>query len=151
MRRQSHSLIKAVVAVSIGGESASHQPPTGYTLKRNGTFAGVGPPRRAAEIEVMVYEFPQAEVQGQGGRKEQSGGGPRRWSSKAIWMRSGCSSGCIYWALLLWDCFAVTNLLSQKHRSAFLRFQDADLTPSIGGFRLKSRRLRKGRQFPERG
>ena len=30
-------------------------------------------PRRAAEIEVMVYEFPQAQVQGQGGRKEQAG------------------------------------------------------------------------------
>ena len=36
--------------------------------------AGVGPARRATEIEVMVYEFPQAQVwSGEGGRKEQTG------------------------------------------------------------------------------
>ena len=34
--------------------------------------AGVGPPQRAAEIEVMIYEFPQAQVLGQGGRQEQA-------------------------------------------------------------------------------
>ena len=35
--------------------------------------AGVGPPRRAAEIEVMVYAFPQTQVMGEGGRQEQAG------------------------------------------------------------------------------
>ena len=35
--------------------------------------AGVGPARRAAEIEVMVYEFPQAQVLGESGRQEQAG------------------------------------------------------------------------------
>ena len=35
-------------------------------------IAGVGPPRRAAGIEVMVYEFPQAQVLGEGGRQEQA-------------------------------------------------------------------------------
>ena len=33
----------------------------------------VGPPRRAAEIEVMVYEFPQYQVLGESGRQEQAG------------------------------------------------------------------------------
>ena len=33
----------------------------------------VGPPRRHAQIEVMVDEFPQAQVLGEGGRKEQPG------------------------------------------------------------------------------
>ena len=32
-------------------------------------------PRRAAEIEVIVYEFPQAQVLGEGGWKEQAGVG----------------------------------------------------------------------------
>ena len=35
--------------------------------------AGVGRPRRAAEIKVMVNEFPQAQMPGEGGRKEQTG------------------------------------------------------------------------------
>ena len=35
--------------------------------------AGVGPPRRAAEIEVIVYESPQAQVLGEGGRQDQPG------------------------------------------------------------------------------
>ena len=35
--------------------------------------AGVGPPRRAAEIEVIVYEFPQPQVLGEGGRQQQAG------------------------------------------------------------------------------
>ena len=33
----------------------------------------VGPPRRAAQVKVMVNEFPQAEVLGEGGRQEQAG------------------------------------------------------------------------------
>ena len=33
----------------------------------------VGPPRRAAEVEVTVDEFPQAQVPGEGGGKDQPG------------------------------------------------------------------------------
>ena len=33
----------------------------------------VGPPRRAAQVEVMVNEFPQAQVLGECGRQEQAG------------------------------------------------------------------------------
>ena len=33
----------------------------------------VRPPRRPAEVEVMVDEFPQAQVPGEGGRQEQAG------------------------------------------------------------------------------
>ena len=39
----------------------------------NHLVAGVGPPRGAAETEVIVYEFPQAQVLGEGGRQEQPG------------------------------------------------------------------------------
>ena len=40
--------------------------------------------------------------------------------------------------LLLWDCFAVTKQLSQIQRSTLWPLQDANLTPSIGGFGLKN-------------
>ena len=39
---------------------------------------------------------------------------------------------------LFWGRFAVTKPLSQKHRSTFLPLQDADPTPSFGGFGLRA-------------
>ena len=39
--------------------------------------------------------------------------------------------------LLLWDCFAVTKPLSQIQRSTLWPLQDANPTPSLGGFGLK--------------
>ena len=36
--------------------------------------------------------------------------------------------------LLLWDCFAVTKPLSQIQRSTLWPLQDANQTPSLGGF-----------------
>ena len=45
--------------------------------------------------------------------------------------------GSIYWVLLLWDCFAVTKPLSQIQRSTLWPLQDANQTPSFGGFGLK--------------
>ena len=51
-------------------------------------------------------------------------------------IRSGWLRGSIYRVLLFWDSFAVTKPLSQKRRSTFLQLQDANLTPSIGGFGL---------------
>ena len=41
--------------------------------QRHHLVAGVRPPRRAAEVEVTVDEFPQAQVPGEGGRQEQAG------------------------------------------------------------------------------
>ena len=58
----------------------------------------------------------------------------RRWSSNAIWMRSGWLRGSIYWVLL----FAVSKPLSQIHRSTLLPLQDTDPTPSFGGFGLRN-------------
>ena len=43
----------------------------------------VGPPRRDAQVEVMVDEFPQAQVMGEGGRKEQPGTSLTTWSRRA--------------------------------------------------------------------
>ena len=39
--------------------------------------------------------------------------------------------------LLLWDCFAVTKPLSQIQRSTLWPLQDANQTPSLGGFGVR--------------
>ncbi len=41
--------------------------------QRHHLVSGVGPPRRAAQVKVMVNEFPQAQMPRQGGRQEQTG------------------------------------------------------------------------------
>ena len=51
-------------------------------------------------------------------------------------MRSGWWRGSIYWVLLFRDRFAVTKPLSQMRRSTLWPLQDADPTPSFGGFGL---------------
>ena len=55
-------------------------------------------------------------------------------------MRSGRSSGSIYWVLLFWGRVSVSKPLSQKHGGTFLLLQDADPTPSFGGFGLSTGR-----------
>ena len=44
----------------------------------------------------------------------------RRWSSKAIWMRSGCSSGSICWVLLVSGRFAVSKTIIPEAKEHFL-------------------------------
>ena len=63
----------------------------------------------------------------------------KRRSSKVIWIRSGWLRGSIYWVLLFRGRFFATKPLSQKHRSTFLPPQDANPTPSFGGFGLRLR------------
>ena len=58
----------------------------------------------------------------------------KRRSSKVIWIRSGWLRGSIYSVLLFRGRFFATKPLSQKHRSTFLPPQDANPTPSFGGF-----------------
>ena len=57
--------------------------------------------------------------------------------AKVIWIRSGWLRGSIYWVLLFRGRFFATKPLSQKHRSTFLPLQDANPTPSFGGFGLR--------------
>ena len=61
----------------------------------------------------------------------------KRRSSKVIWIRSGWLRGSIYWVLLFRGRFFATKPLSQKHRSTFLPPQDANPTPSFGGFGMR--------------
>ena len=49
----------------------------------------------------------------------------RRWSSKAIWMRSGWSSGFIFWVLLVSGWISLSKTIIPKHRSTFLPLQHA--------------------------
>ena len=48
-------------------------PASAEATQRQHLVPPVGPPRRAAEVEVMVDEFPQAQMPGEGGRQEQAG------------------------------------------------------------------------------
>ena len=66
--------VQAVPPVRNASASSMQSPPSQRRRNQgNQLVAGVGPPRRAAEIEVIVYEFPQAQVLGEGGRQEQAG------------------------------------------------------------------------------
>ena len=88
----------------------------------------------------MVNEFPQAQMPGEGGRQEQTGIGHQAVTVKDDTdSQSGCCVGSIYWVLLLWDCFAVAKPLSQIQRSTLWPLQDANQTPSLGGFGLRRR------------
>ena len=114
-------VVDAVAARQRGGHQGHH------------LVAGVGPPRRAAQVKVIVYEFPQAQVLGQGGRQEQAGeqaGIGHQPSSKVIWIRSGCvvaSNGC---SLGLFCCY---KTIIPIQRSTLWPLQGANLTPSLGG------------------
>ena len=65
----------------------------------------------------MVNEFTQAHALGEGGRKEQPRIVDQRWSSKAIWMRSGCS--------LFLVGFLSRKPLSHMQRNTFLSLHHA--------------------------
>ena len=43
----------------------------------------------------------------------------RRWSSKAIWMRSGCSSGSICWVLLVSGRFPLSKTIIPDAKEHF--------------------------------
>ena len=99
----------------------------------------VGPPRRAAEVEVTVDEFPQAQVPGRGwAGRSRPALATRRWSSKDD-AESGRGLFCdsIYWVLLVSRRFSVPKPLSQIQRGTFLPFQEASHTPSFGGLGLR--------------
>ena len=85
----------------------------------------------------MVDEFPQAQVMGEGGRKEQPGIGhqPVVVEKRHECGRGGCvvaSIGCS----LFWGRFAVTKPLSQIHGGTLSLLQGLSLRPSFGGFGL---------------
>ena len=68
----------------------------------------------------------------------------RRWSSKEIWMRSGFSSGSIYWVLLVCGWFAVSQTIIPEAREHFLTPSARRHTHLFGGFEFSiSRRLTK--------
>ena len=92
-------------------------------------------PGASPEVEVTVNEFTQAHVLGQGGRKEQPALLTRRWSSKAIWMRSGCSSGSICWVFLVSGRFPLSKTIIPDAKEHFLTpspRRDAHLFGGLG-------------------
>ena len=75
----------------------------------------VRPSRRAAEVKVMVDEFPQAQVLGEGGRKEQSGIG-----HQAVVVKDDADAvGIVRWQHLLGaPCFRA-GFCSKNHYPRF--------------------------------
>ena len=64
----------------------------------------------------------------------------RRWSSKAIWMRSGWSSGSIFWVLLVSGWFCLSKTIIPDAQEHFLTPSPRGNTHLFGGlgFTVKS-------------
>ena len=60
----------------------------------------------------------------------------RRWSSKAMWMRSGELRGSIYWVLLVWGCFSVSKTIIPDAQEHFLTYSTRRHTYLVGGLGL---------------
>ena len=62
----------------------------------------------------------------------------RRWSSKAIWMRSGWSSASIFWVLLAWGRFPVSKAIIPDGQEHFLTPSAHRDTHLFGGLGLRA-------------
>ena len=120
-----------------GGPGAQHigvvnavAPSQRRRHQRHHLVARVRPPRGIAQGAAGRVRAGRG---AEGGRRSSPALTKRR-SSKVIWIRSGWLRGSIYWVLLFRGRFFATKPLSQKHRSTFLPPQDANPTPSFGGF-----------------
>ena len=94
--------------------------------------------RRAAEVKVMVDEFPQAQVLGEGGGQEQAGIG-----HQAVVVKGDSDAvGIVLWQhLLSAPCFRAVSVpkpLSQIQRSTLWLLQGLSPRPSLGGFGLRN-------------
>ena len=99
-------VVNAVAPSQRGGHQRHHLVPR------------VRPSRRAAEVKVMVDEFSQAQVPGEGGRHEQAGIGHQAMVViERMRIRSGLFCGSIYWVLLVSARVSVPKPLSQIQRS----------------------------------
>ena len=63
----------------------------------------------------------------------------RRRSSKAIWMRSGWSSGSICWVFLFWGRFAVSQTIIPEAQEHFLTPSAHRDTHPFGGSGVRLR------------
>ena len=93
----------------------------------------VRPPRRAATVEVMVDEFPQAQVPGEGGRQEQACIG-----YQAMIVKDDADTvEIVLWQQLLGTpCFRAgfcSKTIIPDSEEHLLPFQEASHTPSFGG------------------
>ena len=86
----------AVLPVRNTSASSMQSPPASADATRVSILSpGFARPRRSSEVNVVVDEFTQTQVLGQGDRKEQPSIGHQTVVVKGIWIRSGCSSGSI--------------------------------------------------------
>ena len=64
-----------------------------------------------AQVQAPVNQLGQAEMQAQGGRKDQSGIGHQAVVVEGDLVRSRWLRGSIYWVLLVWGRFCVSKTI----------------------------------------
>ena len=92
---------------------------------------------------MVVDQFTQTQVLGQGGRKNQPGVCHQPMiveGADAV----GVIACSICWVLPSWGRFGLTKPLSQIQRSTFLPLQDTHPTPAFGGFGLRKSGAQSG-------
>ena len=97
---------------------------------------GVGSAWGATQVQVPVNQFGQAQMPAQRGWQDQRSICHQRWSSKAIWMRSGWSSASIFWVLLAWGRFPVSKAIIPDGQEHFLTPSAHRDTHLFGGLEL---------------
>ena len=85
---------------------------------------------------MVVDEFTQTQVQGQRGGQDQPSIVDQAVVSKAIWMRSGWSSGSICWVLLVSGWFCVCKTIIPEAQEHFLTPSACRHTHLFGGLGL---------------
>ena len=113
------------------GQSGCHQ--------RHDLVARVGSAWGTAQVQVLVNQLGQAQMPSQRGRQDQPSMLTRRWSSKAIWIRSGWLRGSIYLVLLLLGWFGVSQTIIPEAKGHFLTPSTRPDTHLFGGLGLISR------------
>ena len=82
--------------------------------------ASVGSAWGSAQVEVTINEFTQAHALGEGYRKKQPSIVDQAVVVKAIWKRSGFSSGSICWVLLVSGRFPLSKTIIPDAKEEFV-------------------------------
>ena len=91
----------------------------GGRLRDHHLVAGVGSAWCAAQVKVPVNQLGSPRCRAPVAGRISPALLTRRWSSKEIWMRSGCSSGSIYWVVLVWERFCVAETVIPEAQERF--------------------------------
>ena len=123
-------LVRNTSAVSMQSPPASAEGTSQHLVSR------VRPPRSISQVQVLLYQLGKAEVQGQGGRKEQSSVGHQAVVVEGDLDAVGVARGSIYWVLLFWGRSSVSKTIIPEAQEHFLVSSGPCYTPCLGGLGL---------------